>query len=167
MPIPEADVLEGGLVVGGVGCLDGGFGGEFLLVEAVETVGLAGGLDVVGDVGLFADELVGLDDEVADVPADEAEGDVADGCGRDGGGDEAAARDANRVDGRDDGAGDEGEGDEEEAVDGDVGVSVVEAVEDGVVVEEELVAADVDHAGDDEEEEGDGDGEAAPGGTRG
>ena len=54
-PIPEADVLEGGLVVGGVGGFDGGFGGEFLLVEAVETEGLAGGLDVAGDVRGFAD----------------------------------------------------------------------------------------------------------------
>ncbi len=162
-PVPEADVLEGGLVVGGVGGVDGGFGGKLLLVEAVETEGLAGDLDVVGDVRALADELVGLDDEVGDVPADEAEGDVADSGGKHGGGDEAASRDAEGVEGGDDGAGDESEGDEEEAVDGDVGVGVVEAVEDGVVIEEELEAADVDHHGDDEEEEGEGDGEAAPG----
>ena len=81
-PVPEADVLQGGLVVGGVGCFDGGFGGKLLLVEAVEAEGLAGELDVVGDVRALADELVGLDDEVGDVPADEAEGDVADSGGK-------------------------------------------------------------------------------------
>lgn len=49
-------------------------------------------------------------------------------------------------------------------MDGDVRVGVGDAVEEGVVLEEGLEAADVDHAGDDEEEEGDGEGEAAPGG---
>ena len=72
VPVPEADVLEGGLVGGWIGGVDGGFGGKLALDEAVETEGLAGALDVVGDVGGLADELVGLDDEVADVPADDA-----------------------------------------------------------------------------------------------
>ena len=164
VPVPEADVLEGGLVVGGVGGGDGGFGGELVLVEAVEAEGLAGHLDVVGDVRSFAVELVGLDDEAADVPADEGEHDVADGGGSDGGGDEAAARDADGVDGGEDGSGDEGERDEQQAGEGDVGVGVVDAVEDGVVVEEELEAAEVDVDGEDEEEEGESDGGAAPGG---
>ena len=42
VPVPEADVLERGLVVGGVGGFDGGFGGELALGEAVEAEGLAG-----------------------------------------------------------------------------------------------------------------------------
>ncbi len=52
--VPEANVLEGGLIVGGIGRAHGGFGGEFSLGEAVEAVGLAGHLDVVDDVGLLA-----------------------------------------------------------------------------------------------------------------
>jgi hypothetical protein len=163
VPIPEADVMEGGLVIGGVGCLDGGFGGKFLLMEAVETEGGAGFGDVVSDEGLFADELIGLDDEVGDVPTDEAQDDIAECGGGDRGGDEAAARDAEGVDSGHDRTGDEGERYNEESADGDVRVGVVEAVEDGVVFEEERVAADVDHAGDDEKEEGKGDGEASPG----
>jgi hypothetical protein len=87
VPVPQADVLQRGLVVFGIGGVDGGFGGELVLREFIEAVGGAGGGDVVGDVGFFADELVGLDDEGADVPAGDAEDDVGERGGCDGGGD--------------------------------------------------------------------------------
>ncbi len=153
VPVPEADVLERGLVVLGVGGVDGGFGGELVLREAVEAVGGARGFDVVRDVRLFADELVGLDDEGGDVPADEAEDDPADGGGSDGGGDPSAGASADAVDGEHDGAGDEREGEDQQAVDGDVRVGVVDAVEEGVVGEQLLEAVDVDVDRDDQQQE--------------
>ena len=78
MPVPEANVLQSGLVVGWIGCADGGLGGKLALREAVEAICLAGHLDVVGDVGLLADKFVGLDDEAADIPADHADRDITD-----------------------------------------------------------------------------------------
>ena len=84
-PVPEADVLEGGLIFCGLGGFDGGFGGKLALEEAIEAEGSASHLDVVGDVGLLANEFVGFDDEVGDVPADYCEDEVTERCGSDGG----------------------------------------------------------------------------------
>ena len=72
-PVPQADVLERRLVVRGVDRLDAGFGRERPLHDPVERVRLPRHLDVVRDVRRFAHQLVRLDDEVADVPADDAD----------------------------------------------------------------------------------------------
>ena len=66
---------------GGVGGFHGGFGGELVLRDPVEAEGLAREVDVVRDVGLFADELVGLDDEAGDVPGGDLHEEEADDCG--------------------------------------------------------------------------------------
>ena len=66
----EADVLECGLIIRRFGCLDGSLGRKFALQEPIQAVCLPRHLDVMGDVGLFANELVRLDDKVADVPAE-------------------------------------------------------------------------------------------------
>ena len=60
---------------------------------------------------------------------------------------------AEGVGGGDCGSEDEGGADDEQAGEGDVGVGVGDALEDGVVLEEEVESADVDIDGEDEEQE--------------
>ena len=163
MPVPQANVLQSRLVRGRIGCGDGGLCGELLLREAVEPIGLAGELDVVGDEGLLADELVGFDDKVRGVRRDQTDGDVTDGRGSDGEGDAAAGGLAEGVCGGDGGAEEKRNGNEELAGDGDVGVGIGGAVEDGVVVQQGGVAGDEDVQGQYGQQESHGQGEVSPG----
>ena len=56
---------------GGVGRLDTRLRRERPLRDPIEAEGLSSELDVVGDIGLLAHELVRLDDETLDVGADD------------------------------------------------------------------------------------------------
>ena len=110
----------------------------------------------MGDEGLLADELVGFDDEVGGVGRDQTDGDVTDNCGRDGEDDAACGGVAEGVGGGDGGAEEKRQGNEDLAGNGDVGVGVGGAVEDGVVVQQGGVTGDEDVQGQDRQEEGHG-----------
>ena len=166
VPIPEADVLEGDLVVSGIGGFEGGLRRELVLHQAIEPVGLARGLNVESDVGLFAHQLVGFHDEAAHVPGGNLNEEIAD-QGGDGREEEPAhARARGKVDEGEDGAENERQRNQQQSAVDDVGIGVGDAAEDGVIFKQELETGDVDAHRDDEEQEGDGDGEGAPGGGR-
>ncbi len=142
VPVPQADVLQRGLIVGGVGGIDRGLGGKLTLLELVEPVCLLGELDVVGDVGGLAHQLVGLDDEVADVPAHHAHREIAEHGWNHGGDKQLRSRAAQRVEQRDARAEEKRQADDQQSGDGHMRVGVVDALEDGVMVQQALEAAD-------------------------
>src|SRR5580658_5495248 len=76
MPVPEPDILQRGLIVGWIRCSNGGLSGKLTLSKPVKAICLAGHLNVMSDVRLLANELVGLDDEAADIPADYTDRDI-------------------------------------------------------------------------------------------
>ncbi len=78
MHVPQPDVLKRRLIVGGIGRLDGRLSGKLALGEPVQSVGLPRQVDVVGNIGLLANQLVRFDDKAADVPADCLKGDITD-----------------------------------------------------------------------------------------
>ena len=78
MPVPQADVLQRRLIVGGVGRVDGRLRREFALRDAVQSIGLPRQVDVVGNVGPLANQLVRLHDKVADVPGTYLEREITD-----------------------------------------------------------------------------------------
>ena len=78
MPVPESDVLKRGLIVLRVGRVDGRLRGKLALHDSVQSVGLPRQVDVVGDIGLLAHELVRFDDKAADVPGDYLKADITD-----------------------------------------------------------------------------------------
>ncbi|MEA2258749.1 MAG: hypothetical protein QOJ51_1574 [Acidobacteriaceae bacterium] len=69
MPVPQPNILKRGLVVRGVGCIGRGIGRKLALREPIKAVGLSGHLEIMGDIRLFTNQLVRLDDKAADVPA--------------------------------------------------------------------------------------------------
>ena len=143
VPVPQADVLQRGLIVGRVGGIDRGLGGKLALGELVQPISLLGELDVVGDVGSLAHQLVRLDDEVADVPAHQAQREIAE-HGRNHGGDKQfRSRAAQRIDQRDARAEEKRRADNQQAAERHMRVRVVDALEDGVMVQHALEAADV------------------------
>ena len=140
-----------------------GFGGELLLGDAVEAVGLAGEGDVPGDIGLLADQLVGLDDESGHVPGDDLNQEKADHRGHGSQHQPAHPGMSNEIEGGDSRSHDEGHADGQHAGDGDVGVGVGDAAKDGVILQKQFEAADIDAQGHHEEKESHGDGNTAPG----
>ena len=84
VPIPQPDVFERRLVVRRVNRLDPRVSGKRVRLDAVERVRAPRHVDVVRDEGPFSHQLVGLDDEVADVPAHDGDDDVAGEGGNDG-----------------------------------------------------------------------------------
>ena len=132
------------MVVGGVRGVDGGLGGELALGEAIQAVSLPREGNVVGDVGCFAIQLIRFDNEVADIPADCAEGHVTDRGRSDGGDQHSRARPARPVDGGDHRAEDERCRDHQQSGEHHVGVGVGDAVEDGVMFQLALEPAEVD-----------------------
>ena len=80
------------MIVGGLGGFDRGLGGKFALRDTIQAVGLAGEVDVIGNVWALANEFVRLDDEAGDVPAEYLNGDIADESGSDGSGEPAETR---------------------------------------------------------------------------
>ncbi len=160
--IPQADVLQSGLVVGGIGGADSGLGGEFALGEFVETVGLAGHFDVMSDVRLFAHQFVRLDQETAHVPPDDAHDDITNGGRGDGGNEPAptwfecgACKSNCRSQQK-------GPGNNQHAGEGDVRVSVGDAFKNGVVFKQEVEPADVHMQREDEQQDSDCNGRGSP-----
>ncbi len=152
MPVPQADVLERGLIVGRVRGVDGGFGRELALGKAVKPVGLPGHGDVVRDVGLLAHQLIGFDDEVSYVPADKGKQEIAETGGQNSDNKPQAARLPGRVEPCHNGPEDKREGDGEQPPDHDVSIGVGDAVEDGVVLKHAPEAVDIDHHGGDKQQ---------------
>ncbi len=74
MPVPQPDVLKRSLIVRRIGRLDGRLSGKLALRDLVQSVGLPRQVDVVGNVGLLANQFVRFDDKAADVPARLLEG---------------------------------------------------------------------------------------------
>ena len=162
-PVPQANVLKGGLIVGRVGGLDGGLGGKLALREPVQPIGLTGHLDVMGNEGLFENQRVGFDPEAADVPAHQSYPGVTDDNRNQCGNQPASAGSENpsrRGDGRTQQQRRTGD---QHAGDSDVRIGIGDAVEDRMVLEEQTEAAEIHPHGDDEQQEGNRDGDPAPG----
>ena len=75
-PVPQPDVLQRFLVVLRVQRVEAGVGRVRHLLDRVEAEGPSRELDVVRDVRPLAHELVRLDDEAADVPAEDADDEI-------------------------------------------------------------------------------------------
>ncbi len=68
-PVPEPDVLKRSLIVRRISRLDSRLRRKLALHDLVQSIGLACQLDVVGNVGLLANQLVRLHNKATDVPA--------------------------------------------------------------------------------------------------
>ena len=73
VPVPQADVLQRRLIVGRIGCIDGGLRRKLVLHKSVQAKRLPRHLDVVGNVGPLAHQLIRLHHKVADVPTHNAD----------------------------------------------------------------------------------------------
>ncbi len=132
-----------GLVVFRIGGGDGGVCGKLALCEAVEAVGLAGEGDAVGDIWPFTVEPIGIDDEGAYVPAGQGGHDKAHHRGSDRYKQPAHARPQDAAGEGDHRAQCQRRRDEQHAGQSDVRVGVVDSVEDGVMLKQQLEAADI------------------------
>ena len=70
VPVPQTNVLKSSLIIRRVGRCDVCLSGKLALRNSVQSVGLPRQFDVVGNIGLLANELVWFHDKAADVPAD-------------------------------------------------------------------------------------------------
>ena len=64
VPVPQANILQGGLVVGRIGGSDGGFGGKLALGEAYRGRKLAASSRCYSQCRALAVQLVGLDQKL-------------------------------------------------------------------------------------------------------
>ena len=163
-PVPQPDVLERRLIVGGVGSLDGCLRGKLALGEAVQPEGLPRQINVVGNVGLLANQLIGFDDKAGNIPADCLKRKVTDHGGKNRQHQPApAGQHRQGVDARQHRAQQQRRAHHEHAGKQDVRVHVGYAAEDGVILKQLLEAADVEAHRGEQHQERKRDGEPAPG----
>jgi hypothetical protein len=84
MPVPEPDVLQGGLVLRRFDGLDGRFRRELALRDAGQIIGLAGQLNIVGDIWALANQFIRFHDEAGDVPGNSLKREITECGGHDG-----------------------------------------------------------------------------------
>ena len=160
-PVPEPDVLQRGLIVLRISRLDRRLGRERALGETIQPVRLPRELDVVRDVRLLADKLVGLHDEALDISADgtcpDVEHERGECCS-----DEPADPSGNERRHHDcDSAGGQCERHEQPAGQRDVRLRVGHTGKDRVILEQVLESPEVHLHGDGGEQEAERDSEPA------
>ena len=163
LPVPEPYVLERRLVVGRIRSARRGFGRELALRKAVQPVRLAGHCNVVGNVRPLAVELVRLHQKGADVPANRTEHHKTHGRGNNRQGQPPPARTQHPDGDGNDPSDHQRHGDKQHPQQRDVRVRVRNAIEDGVMLEEQLEAAYIFTHCKGEQQKAHRDGDAAPG----
>ena len=161
VPVPQANILQRCLIVGRVGGIDRDLGGKLSLQEAVQAVGLLRHLDVMNDVGLLANQLVRLDDKAGNIPAHQRNP-----CVTNHGRSNSRHQPANTwrqrtAQGRNQRPQHQSRTHQKHTGERDVRACVGDAVEDRVVFEELLEAANIHAQSDDEQQKCNRDGEPA------
>ena len=142
-PIPQADVAQRGLITRGVERGDRRLRRERMRLDAIERVSPASHLDVMLDEWPLAHQLIRLDDEAADVPADQADQHVTDDCGRRRCQQPSRPRCRDRAVHRNRGTGDQCRAHDQQSGQCNVGIGIGDAGKNGVVLKQPLVASKI------------------------
>ncbi len=143
VPVPQTNILKRRLIVRGVGRRDVCLSGKLALRNSVQSVGLPRQCEIVGNIGLFANQLVRFHDEAADVPADYLKADITQRSRENRRRNPAPAWHPHGVDGRDHRAQNQRRADNQHSWKHDVRVRVAHARENRMRVEQLLESTEV------------------------
>ena len=143
-PVPQPDILERSLIICGVGGRNVRLSGKFTLRDPVQSVGLSRQFDVVGDIGLLADQFVRLDDKAVDVPSGYLKREITHHGRQDRCDQPAPARHRDGVGDCDGRAKHERCADDKHPCEHDVRIGVSDPAEDRVLLEQTLEPTEID-----------------------
>ena len=142
-PVPQPDVLKRSLIIRRVGRRNVRLSGKLALRDSVQSVGLPRQFDVVGDIGLLANQFVRFHDKAADVPGDYLKGEITDRGGKNRRDKPAPAWRPHSVGSCDQRAQSERPTDDEHPCERDVRVSVGHTPEDRMFIEQSLESTEI------------------------